>query len=652
MTFPNLGVRTASFDDEGDLVRTDANGNSMTMELAYDGVELGRTLPNGQQVKREYDPGGNLIKMTLPGDVENSYDYDALNRQVSFTDANGNTATTVYDADDRIVSRTNRNGKKISYTYNRFNLIETESWHAPDDSIIREFTYTYRRTRLDSVTDGTSTWKIFGGLSQSRPSRLIYEFEGQEQFSLLTSWTSFGGAPVPTQVRVSRPLDGQLSTDFRAGFLGERNFGMKYRLPDGSTGSIQLGFDEEGLPIEIGRFDFFSSSDFRAEPISRTRMGYDDLGDLSTIRHENPDASLQFEESEFIFLRDPGGRIATRTQPGITSGYSYDSTDQITTASHSSFADETFSYDLAGNPTSATLGAGNRLLNFEGLTFTYDGEGNVATQTDDATGEVRTFSYDHRNQLIEVTSTTNANPNPVTLAEYKYDYRGRQMYRIENGGKIWILHERDVPYAEFADGASQLNRIYLYNFDKPQEVYGIWNPTDGIRWHLRDQIGSVCGIVAGDGSPLHWLNYDTFGRPRTEVPGDFGPLRFAGQYYHSDIELYENGLRHYNPRIRRFQQQDPIRQDSFDFNYYRYAENNPLSKTDPLGTSSLKEYGLKIQATVVRTAPTLCRLGGAVARVLVVQALLAGAPLPPGASGLGKGAFRPPPPPPPAICGP
>jgi len=592
ITLPNNAVQTVSLDAEGDLVRTDPNGNIAKLELAYNDAELSRTLEDGSIVGREFDPGGNLTKITVPGGHADTFGYDALNRRTRFTDSAGASATTVYDAEGRVVSRTNRNGKKISYTCNRFSLLETESWHAADDSVERIFTYTHSGTSPTSVTDGSSKWTFFGGLFVANPTRLIYEFEGQEKFDLLIDWALYRDRDnqVPTRIRIGDPADANLDSDFRADFIGDRVVGMKFNMSDYPSGSVQLRFDQDGRQTEIGRFDFFGTSAYNAVPVSRTRKSYDQVGNLASIRYEKGDGSLTFPEGDLTFARDPGGRISTLTRPGNVANYTYDSTDQITAATHSGFMDETYGYDLAGNPTSATTGADNRLLTFDGLTLTYDPEGNLATQTDDVTGEVRTFSYDHRNQLIAVTS------NSVTIAEYKYDYKGRMMYRIENGQKTWLLHERNVTHAEFADGASEVNRVYLYNFDKPEETYGIWTPVDGIRWHLTDQIGSVQGVVAPDGAALHWLDYDTFGTPRSTVPTGFGPLRFAGRYFNDAIGLYENSVRHYNPRIQRFQQQDPIRQESLDFNYYRYAENNPLSKTDPLGTSSAFEYGLLLHS--------------------------------------------------------
>jgi len=51
-------------------------------------------------------------------------------------------------------------------------------------------------------------------------------------------------------------------------------------------------------------------------------------------------------------------------------------------------------------------------------------------------------------------------------------------------------------------------------------------------------------------------------------------------------ELYYYRARYYDPTIQRFLSFDPIRLQSGDFNFYRYAGNDPVNYVDPWGLES------------------------------------------------------------------
>ncbi|GHH54451.1 hypothetical protein GCM10018773_57520 [Streptomyces candidus] len=64
------------------------------------------------------------------------------------------------------------------------------------------------------------------------------------------------------------------------------------------------------------------------------------------------------------------------------------------------------------------------------------------------------------------------------------------------------------------------------------------------------------------------------------------PYRFAGGYQ-DPTGLYHYGARYYDPRIGRFISPDPSGQEK---NPYLYAEDDPVNRIDPDGTSSVGEF--------------------------------------------------------------
>jgi RHS repeat-associated protein len=86
------------------------------------------------------------------------------------------------------------------------------------------------------------------------------------------------------------------------------------------------------------------------------------------------------------------------------------------------------------------------------------------------------------------------------------------------------------------------------------------------------------------------------------------PLRFPGQYFDAETDLFENWNRYYDPSIGRYLQPEPMAanpqyikgmaQSGMSVPVYAYAFNNPLHFTDPTGlygTNSCDYYRQRCQ---------------------------------------------------------
>src|SRR5205823_3816970 len=74
------------------------------------------------------------------------------------------------------------------------------------------------------------------------------------------------------------------------------------------------------------------------------------------------------------------------------------------------------------------------------------------------------------------------------------------------------------------------------------------------------------------------------------------PLRFPGQYWDAETDLFENWNRFYDPSVGRYTAPDPFVQDpslvvplaksGASMPAYAYASNNPIASTDPTGLAT------------------------------------------------------------------
>jgi RHS repeat-associated protein len=167
-----------------------------------------------------------------------------------------------------------------------------------------------------------------------------------------------------------------------------------------------------------------------------------------------------------------------------------------------------------------------------------------------------------------------------------------------NGTTTVYLHdERDREVAEY-DGASGASlRYHLYgpgSAAAPVARVG----SDGVSTVYLDfdRLGSVVALV-GNASPISQATYLPFSQG--SGPGGGAPSAamhgFAGYRFDDETGLYHPGARYYDPRLGRFLQPDPIRQQG-GINLYAYIANDPLDRVDPTGLSgqraNLAQWGL------------------------------------------------------------
>jgi RHS repeat-associated protein len=145
--------------------------------------------------------------------------------------------------------------------------------------------------------------------------------------------------------------------------------------------------------------------------------------------------------------------------------------------------------------------------------------------------------------------------------------------------------------------------IYLSTASGPMPVAAIY----GTKHYAvqSDHLNTPRRLVQSDGQIAWQWAYSAFGDEKpttaktrfanadlnqsfgaTTVPAVTFNLRYPGQYFDQESNLHYNYHRSYHPGGGRYTQSDPIGLDG-GWNRFGYAEQNPMSFTDPLGQNAI-----------------------------------------------------------------
>ena len=614
VSYTRRGLLRSQTDDSGatanlvenadaSLTRTDRTGNAVRVYLDTDENPTQIDLPEGGSVANTFDASGNPASLTDPLGNQVSFEFDSTNLLERIVDAAGASDQFSRDGNGNVTEIIDRNGKRRTFSWDANQRVTFERWFDAADQMVREteFVYTDARglSQVDDRIDGVLHRIVYAG-TLPRATRVTYQMPGQSDWILQYAWSSSYAAP--TRISV-----GPTTNDTRARMDIEAYAGQSARLewmhPESAlSNQVQLFRNPDASLARIRRLTGGNGGDAVVE----TLIEYDELGRPSALRHQNTNGSPLHPNSVLTYSYDAEGRPLTESQMSDTASYSYDRNGQLLSADHSagSYADEVYTYDIAGNritshlaPTPAVLTTGNRLTVSGDQRWFYDAAGNLIERRDLGSGRITRFDYDHRNRMIGATGYPSDGAPADLILAFEYDYLDRLLYREINGQRTWLIHDRDQLFAEFRDGATELSASYFYDPDEADVLYGVWRD-DALaeRWLFNDIRGSVRGISNASFLMQSWVDYDSYGQLQPGMTPALGePIGYAGRYWLEPIALYENRRRFYAPELGRFTQEDPTRFGGRDHNLYRYALNNPLSYRDPSGEFSATSLAQTLQ---------------------------------------------------------
>lgn len=283
-------------------------------------------------------------------------------------------------------------------------------------------------------------------------------------------------------------------------------------------------------------------------------------------------------------LDNAGNRTAkTDLLANVTTNYGYDAIYELLSATGGS--NENYTYDSVGNRLSTLAGSfsynsSNELTTSPSASYTYDTNGNMLTKTD--TSGTTLYAWNFENQLMSVTL-----PGTGGTTSFMYDPFGRRIQKSSQLGTTNYLYDGLNLLAELDDSGNVLARYTQgKGLDEPLAQLRLTTTS----YYDADGLGTITSLSDGTGALTQTYTYDSFGTQIASSGSLTNPFGYAAREFDSEIGIYENRARYFDPNTGRFISEDPVRFNGDGPNFYAYVKNSPVGKFDPTGLATCDYY--------------------------------------------------------------
>ncbi len=582
--------------------------DQLSHTTSYNVDNLGRVLtiqlPTGGVITMTYDAAGNQTSVTDPTPLASGTDitqlhYDAMNRVDRVTDPDNLVTTYGYDAAGNIQDIFERdtlpsgNHQDQHFIYDDAGRLINEQWK--DGSTV-DYTATYGYDAASEMTSASDNNSAYSFGYDARGRQISVDNANTLNIPHVVLTSVYDAVGNRTEVMDSLNPSGTITFGYDA---DNRLTGITMNVTGASDHPVvTLQYDQDANLTSISR------STSSAGNQVNTALGYTHRNLVQSITDTSSTGNVTL--AAYTYGYDAAHNLQTQSEydnvANVTLSFtdSYDALNQLTGVSASTMAyNESYSYtnaqnqDLNGNRASASFGStnqtygapapDNRLTTDGQYTYAYDNQGNLTSKWGSEGGVLTTYSYswDFRNRM---TSASVNRGGTTTTDNFTYDVFDRRIGKLTQGGtQQWTVYDGDNAYADFS-GTTLTTRYVFAN--GPDEIVARTNASgNSTAWYLTDNIGSVRQIVDANGNNLYHVNYFTFGGivPGSESGTGGDRFKFAGREWDSEIGLYYNRARYYDPNTGRFNSEDPSGFSAGDSNLYRYVFNGPTTLTDPTG---------------------------------------------------------------------
>ena len=508
-----------------------------------------------QNTAYTWDKEGHVVAVTDPlGDME-TYTYDPAGRMTSKTDRDGYETAISYGADGQVEEIRYADGRTVSLTYNAIRqLEEVKDWLGTTRIAMDE------AGRVSSVTDpyGKTVGYEWGRMGER--TALIYPDGKRAEYE-------YNNAMQLTAMKLISNKEQEKTIRYRyddAGRLTGKQF------PGGSSTSYAYG--NLGRVSEI----LHTGADFSEHYI----YGYDILGNKTSAAKER--TGIQADSGRYE--------------------YSYDEMNRLTGVMHDGQQLRSYSYDAFGNRRRKTEYTQNGKLI---TTYGYNTKNQLTTENSE--NGIRNYSYDHRGNLLSVTSgeevlkaygfdaanqmssSMGMTDGIIQMAVYQYNGLGHRMGQSITTGDA--APARTIRYT--LDLTRQYHNLLQKTGNGPDQTYFWDGNVAGMEeegrdhFYFQDDLGSPMRLTDETGRSEEAYGFDEFGNDIWTAKDIFQDsmqsFGFTGYQMDSAGGLYFAQARRYDAGAGRFVSEDFLKGHiavPYTMNHYSYCWNRPMDLVD------------------------------------------------------------------------
>ncbi len=614
------------------------NTNSKYIETNAEYTENGNYLTKikdetGKETTYEYNQtNGNLDKVTDAKGTETNYTYDELGRISIVSKTVGNkTYQNRYTYENDRINTIAHNRFNYYFTYDEYG--NRKQVKIANQTLITN-NYDENYGNLNSVIYGNDdtisyTYDRFNIMTTQTKEQGTYKYKYDAQSNL-----AYIETPEGIKEYYTYDLSGRITNvynalyGFKRAYKYDKNNNLNYSeyVFNGNISRENYGYDNQNRITSVStysgdsnsgnsismEFDYDNLSRLSRKFISGANKSYIIRYDYENVDSNRTTSRVSSIEGDSFFIGynyDELGNIKNvRGRQSAT--YYYDSLNQLKRENNETLSKTiTYEYDLGGNITNKTeypyttgeLGTATKTINYtygntnwkdqltsyNGQTITYDTIGNPLSYNGN------TYTWQNGRELKSIT-----NENTGLNISYKYNDEGIRTEKTVNGVTTEYFLEGTKVIYEKKDNS---NSVIYYFYDNNGDIMGL-RYNGAIYLYLKNLQGDIIGILDNNKNHIVSYTYDSWGKmvsikdeegKEITDPNHVGianPYRYRSYRYDTETGLYYLNSRYYNPEWGRFLNADGTfngGNEIIGHNLFAYCSNNPINYYDPLGSVSI-----------------------------------------------------------------